>query len=113
MLQNYSRYRVLQELFDSPRKNFQMRELSRRVKLAQVSVMNHLKALEKEGLILKEKNSIYSTYRANREDKDFKLLKTQNLIQRIHECGLITLLDEKFKPNCIVLFGSASRGEGT
>src|SRR4030042_67441 len=113
MLQNYSRYRVLQEFFDSPRKNFQMREISRRVKLAQVSVINHLKALQKENLILKEKKGVYSTFRANRENEEFKLLKRQNLVLRIHACGLISILDEELKPNCIVLFGSGSRGEDT
>ncbi len=90
-----------------------MRELSRRVKLAQVSVMNHLKALREDGLILKEKKGIYPTFMANRENEDFKLLKKQNLFWRIHKCGLIPFLDEKVKPNCIVLFGSASRGEDT
>lgn len=113
MLQNYSRYRVLQEFFDFPRKDFQMRELSRRIRLAQVSVINHLKALQKDELIIKEKKGLYSTYRANKENEDFKILKKQNIIWRMHKCGLISFLDEKLKPNCIVLFGSASRGEDT
>lgn len=113
MLQNYSRYRVLQEFFDFPRKGFHMRELSRRVKLAQVSVINHLKALQKEGLIIKEEKGIYPTFRANMDSEDFKVLKAQNLVWRVHKSGLISLLDEKLKPNCIVLFGSASRGEDT
>lgn len=113
MLQNYSRYAVLQEFFDFPRKNFQMRELSRRAKLAQPSVINHLKALQNDSLILKEKKGIYSTFRADRENEDFKILKKQNLIWRIHKSGLVSVLDEKLKPNCMVLFGSASRGEDT
>lgn len=104
---------MLQEFFDFPRKSFQMREISRRVKLAQTSVMNHLKALQKEGLIIKEKKGLYSTYTANKEDADFKLLKRQNISWRMHKSGLIPFLDDKLKPNCIVLFGSASRGEDT
>jgi len=113
MLQNYSRYRILQEFFDFPRKSFQMREISRRVKLAQPSVVNHLKVLQKDGLIVKVEGGIYPAFKANRENEDFKLLKEQNLVWRIHRCKLISLLDEKLKPNCIVLFGSASRGEDT
>lgn len=113
MLQNYSRYIVLQEFFDFPRKNFQMRELSRRARLAQPSVINHLKALQKGGMILKEEKGIYATFRANRESEDFKLLKKQNLLWRIHKCGIISVLDEKLKPNSMILFGSASRGEDT
>jgi len=104
---------LLQEFFDFPRKNFQMRELSRRAKLAQPSVINHLKALQKDGLILREKKGIYFTFAANRESDDFKLLKKQNLLWRIHKCGIISVLDEKLKPNCVVLFGSAARGEDT
>src|SRR3989344_6654603 len=113
MIQNYSRYKVLQEFFNYPRKDFQMREISRNVKLAQVSVINHLKALVKESLIIKEKKGTYSTYRANKENEFFKLLKKQNLELRIYSSSLISALDEKLKPNCIVLFGSASRGEDT
>lgn len=104
---------VLQEFFDFPRKNFQMRELSRKAKLAQPSVINHLKVLQKDGLILKEKKGIYFTFAANRESEDFRLLKKQNLVWRIHKCGIISVLDEKLKPNCMVLFGSAARGEDT
>lgn len=113
MLQNYSRYRLLQEFFDSPRKNFHLRELSRRLKLAPVSIILHLKALEREGLVSKEKTDLYPTFRANRDDDEFKLLKKQNLVWRLHKGGLVSFLEEKLKPNCIVLFGSASRGEAT
>jgi predicted nucleotidyltransferase len=90
-----------------------MREVSRRARLAQASVINHLKALKKEGLVVKEKKGTYSTYRANRENSEFRLLKKQNLVWRISKCGLASFLEEKFKPNCIVLFGSGSRGEDT
>lgn len=90
-----------------------MRELSRRVKLAQVSVINHLTALIKEGLVLKEKKGLYPSFRANRENKEFKLLKRQNLVWRIYKSGLMDVIDERVKPNCIVIFGSGSRGEDT
>jgi len=103
----------LQEFFDWPRKDFQMREISRRVRLAQVSVMRHLAALQKAELVVKEKKGIYPTFRANRENEDFRLLKMQNLVWRIHESGLVVALDERFRPNCIVLFGSGARGEDT
>lgn len=111
MLQNYSRYRLLQEFFDYPRKNFHLRELSRRLKLAPPSVVNHLKALETDGLVSKEKTGLYPTFRANRDNDAFKLLKKQNLVWRLPGCGLVSFLEERLTPNCIVLFGSASRGE--
>ncbi len=90
-----------------------MRELSRRVKLAQVSVISHLKALVKEELIIKEKEGLYPSYRAHREAEHFKLLKKQNMQWRIYQSGLVEYLDQKLKPTCMVLFGSAARGEDT
>ena len=113
MIQNYSRYKLLERFFDFPKKDFQMRELSRMIKLAQVSVINHLKYLVGEELIIKERKSIYPSFRANRDNEMFKLLKKQNLVLRIKTSGLLDFLDEKLKPNCIVLFGSASKGEDT
>lgn len=111
MLQNYSRYRILQEFFDFPRKDFQMRDLSRRTKIAQPSVIIHLKALLKENLIVKEKKGIYPTFRANREDEMFKFYKKTNLILRIKQIGLLDYLQDSCMPDVIILFGSASKGE--
>ena len=111
MLQKYSRYKILQEFFDFPRQDFQMREIARRTKLAQVSVINHLKALVNEGLILKEKKGLYPTFRANRDSKLFRVHKTFNLILRLHESGLLNHIYDSCIPDCIILFGSAARGE--
>ena len=113
MIQNYSRYKLLQEFFDFPKKDFQVRELSRRIKLAQISVTNHLNLLLKETLIIKEKKHTYPSFRANIDSELFKLLKKQNLLFRIQTSGLLDMLEKEFKPNCIILFGSASRGEDT
>ncbi len=111
MIQKYSRYKILQEFFDFPRKNFHMRELSRRIKLAQPSVINHLKALVKEDLILKEKRGIYPTFRANRDNELFRIYKKTNLLLRMHQTNLINYIYDSCLPDSIVLFGSASNGE--
>ena len=111
MIEKYSRYRILQEFFDFPRKNFQIRELSRNTKLAQISVINHLKALNKEKLIIKENKGIYPAYLANRENEFFKIYKKADLILRLHKIGLVDDLYDSCLPSTIVLFGSASKGE--
>lgn len=103
----------MQEFFDAPKKGFYIRELSRKVGLAQISVMNHLNALCKDGFIVKEKGGIYNVFKANRENSQFKLLKQQNMIWHLHASGLISYLEETVHPTCVVLFGSASRGEDT
>jgi len=111
MIQKYSRYRILQEFFDFPRKNFQMRELSRRTEIAQPSVINHLKELLKENLIIKEKKSIYPTFRANREDDMFKIYKKMDLLLRLKQTGLLDHIYDSCLPDTMILFGSASKGE--
>lgn len=103
----------MQEFFDSPTKDFQMREISRRVKIAQPSVMKHLHALVKEKLILREKRGIYPTFRANRDDERFRLYKKTNMFLRIYESGLGDYLYDHCLPSAILLFGSAAKGEDT
>ena len=111
MLQNYNRYRILQEFFDFPTKGFLIRELSRRTKIAQPSVINHVKALLEEDLIIKEEAKPYPLFKANRENERFKILKTFNLILRMNSYGLLDYIWDNTFPNVIVLFGSASKGE--
>ncbi|MCK4589580.1 MAG: nucleotidyltransferase domain-containing protein [Nanoarchaeota archaeon] len=109
MLQKYNTYKILELFFDFPTKNFQLREISRRVKLGLPSVINHVKLLEKEEFIKKEKGNIYDNYKANKTSK-FKLYKKTNLLLRLDECGLLYFLKEKLTPDVIVLFGSAVQG---
>jgi len=102
---------MLQEFFDFPRKDFQMREISRRIKVSQPSVINHLKALINEELIIKEKKGIYHTYRANRDNELFRAYRKTNLILRLYQTRLINYIYDNCIPNAIILFGSASKGE--
>ena len=111
MIQKYSRYKILQQFFDFPRKNFQMREISRKTKISQPSVINHLNALLKEKLLLKEKKGIYFSFQANRENELFKLYKKFDLIYKLNNNGLLDYIYDACTPNAIILFGSASKGE--
>lgn len=111
MIQEYSRYRILQEFFDFPNQNLHMREISRNTKITQPSTSLHLKVLVKEGLILKEKKGLYPTYRANRDNELFKVYKRLNLILRIHQTKLLDYISDTCSPRVVILFGSASLGE--
>ena len=111
MIQNYTRYKILQEFFDSPRKNFQMREISRITKISHPSVIVHLKALLKDRLILKEKKGIYPTFCSNRESELFKLYKRMNLLIRMQQIGLSDYIYNACMPDVILVFGSAAKGE--
>ena len=111
MIQKYNKYIILQEFFYFPRKDFQMREISRITKIAQPSVINYLKSLIDEGLIVKEKKGIYPSFKANRDNESFKLYKKLNLIQQIYKSHLISYIYDSCLPSTIILFGSASKGE--
>lgn len=110
MLQNYTAYRILRLFFDYPTKSFQLREISRMLKLGMPSVKLHIDRLEKEEFIKREKRGTYASYRASGNEK-FMLYKKTDMLLRLHESGLIEFLADELSPNAIVFFGSASRGE--
>lgn len=111
MLENYNRYKILEEFFDYPTKKFQLRELARNTDVSLPSVKNHIEELVKENFIKKVKTGTYPGYKAKRNEK-FKLYKKLDLIRRLHEIGLVKYLKEKLdEPDAIVIFGSAAYGE--
>jgi len=116
MLQKYNKYKVLKIFFEDPKPEgigFQLREISRKIKLAPVSVKNYLEELEKEGMIKKSKHRIHKfpVYYANRENEKFLFYKKIDNIITLEESGLIDYLDDECTPDTIILFGSAARGE--
>lgn len=113
MIQKWSRYRVLQQFFDFPRKAFFIRELSRNTKLAQTAIRVNLKGLFAEGLIRTDKSGLYHSFRADRGSKLFRLLKSQNIVLRLYQTGVLGVFEKVAYPSCIVLFGSAVLGEDT
>lgn len=111
MIEKYSRYKLLREFFIFPTKSFQMRELSRKTKMSQPSVINNLKILQKENLVLKENKGIYPSYKANRDNSLFKIYKKNDLLLKFESTGFLNYIYDSFLPNSIILFGSASKGE--
>lgn len=112
MFGKYSKYRVLRLFFDSPKKGFHQREISRLIKLGQPSVKAALESLEKDGLVKKLKEGIYPTYFASLT-RAYKLYKKCDMLARLEESGLVEFIADHTTPDSIVLFGSASRGEDT
>ena len=116
MLKKDNIIKVLEVFFDNPLTEgigFQLREISREIKLAPKSVKLYLQELERVNLIVKRKHRLhnYPVYYANRDNNYFKFLKKLNMMRRIKESGLLDYLADKCMPDAIVLFGSASRGE--
>ncbi|MEK6933058.1 MAG: nucleotidyltransferase domain-containing protein [Nanoarchaeota archaeon] len=109
MLQNNNSYRVLELFFKFPRKDFQLRQVSRLTKIALPSTKKYLENLVKNKLILENKETLYKSYDANIENKDFRLYKKISTLLKLKE--FIEELEEKINPDVIILYGSTSRGE--
>ena len=103
----------MEQFFDFPRKTFLIREISRNTKLAQTAIRVNLKDLLAEGLITKDNSGLYTGFRAGRDNPSFKLLKSQNTVLRMYQTGVLGMIEKAAYPSCIVIFGSASRGEDT
>lgn len=109
---------MLRVFFDDPKPEglgFSLSEISRRSDLAHTSVKNHLEALESKELIdVREREAggrTYPVYTANWENERFKHYKFLDMLYRIEGSGLLEELEGRMVPDCIVLFGSAARGE--
>ncbi|MBL7147928.1 MAG: nucleotidyltransferase domain-containing protein [Nanoarchaeota archaeon] len=113
LLQFYNLLKVLNVFFDDPIKDFQLREISRKIKLHHKSVLIYIKQLLKSGLIKINKKTLYKSYNANTENPMFqRYKKTINQI-KLYESGLIEYLYEGLMPKCIVVFGGYAKGTDT
>lgn len=102
MGQDYQKWdKILDLLFEYPDKEFTIREISKKVRIPHSTVQRYIVALKAKGLIKENK--------AN-QDYYFKFMKYQFITKKIVESGLISYL-AKLTPSCIILFGSAQKGE--
>lgn len=109
MIQKCNYSRVLEVFFKEPTKIHFIREVGRKISLAQTSVRNHIKELEKEGLIIKKESHPFDGFIANREDEKFLFYK-----QAYNFYSLFDVKKEiiyKIAPKAIVFFGSYQKGE--
>lgn len=115
MYQKNNKYKVLKIFFDdpNPREGFQLREISRKTRIAPTSVKRYLKEMEKENLIKKWRGrpQSYPIYFPNRDSEKYRFCKKIDIISRINESGILKCLDNNCSPDVVILFGSASRGE--
>jgi len=114
MLQNCTIWNVAKVFFDEPTKYHGLREISRKANLAHTSVKNHLKKLKEENIINEEKefqgDRTYPKYKVS-QSENYSFYKKIDILSRIKESGLLEFLEKKYAPDCIVLFGSASKGD--
>jgi len=111
MLSDYNKWNVLTVFFNDPLKEFGLRELSRKAKLAPKSVNNYLKELIKKELVILRREDKRPFYKANRDNKEFIFYKKTNNQLILQSTGLIDYIYDQCLPDVIILFGSFSKGE--
>ncbi len=103
--------KTLEIFFLEPTNIHFIREISRKIKLAQSSVRNHINFLLKENIIIKKTSSPFDGFIANRENEDFIFYKRIYNYSSLK--GLKDFIVKTCYPKSIVLFGSYFRGEDT
>jgi predicted nucleotidyltransferase len=99
------------QFFSHPMAKFGIRGLSRETGLDTKTVMKYLNQFMKRKLIIKRSETgKYPYYEANRNAFIYKHEKSEIIIKKIFESGLIDYLQDKLSPNVIVLFGSVQKG---
>lgn len=108
---NISGQKLMRIIFENPTYRFHIRELARLTKLNPNTIINISNALEKQGLIKKEKRKHLTEIYANIENKDFIIKKRIFNILQLYNSELVDFLIKKYSPEAISVIGSYSRGE--
>ncbi|MBI2043766.1 nucleotidyltransferase domain-containing protein [Candidatus Pacearchaeota archaeon] len=109
MIQKCSLIAVLEVFFKEPTSIHFVREIGRKISLAQTSVRNHIKELEKNGLVVRQESKPFDGLVANRENEKFIFYKR---VYNMHSlCDLKDSIVQLMHPRAIIVFGSYQRGE--
>ena len=115
MLQKCTIFKVAGVFFDEPSKSHSLMGISRDIKLAHTSVINHLTELIRLKIIKvqieKKGKRDFPVYSANTEEESYKKYKKIYNLFKIEESGLVNYLKDRFMPQSVILFGTYSRGE--
>jgi predicted nucleotidyltransferase len=102
---------LMQYFFQHPSSTVGVRELSRALALPVASVQRELQRLTKEQLILRLSSSHYDVYQANISNRNYIFEKKFFIIKQIIVSDLLDILNKKYFPRLVVLYGSCASGE--
>lgn len=97
--------------FLHPMAQYGVRELARVTRTDTKTVMKYLQELVKKKIVIKnQEKGKFPYYEANRISYLYRHEKSEILIKKIIESGLIEFLEQQLSPKSIVLFGSIQKG---
>ncbi len=109
-------WKTIAVFFKEPTREFSLKEIGKRSRLAHTSTKQNLTKLIRKKLVKKREEKrgrrIFPYYSADRNEKFMKYKKTHNHLE-LMESGVVEYIEERIMPRCIVLFGSYQRGEDT
>jgi predicted nucleotidyltransferase len=97
--------------FDSPSREFHLRELARLMKRNPVTIKKHMKDFVKSGVIQCKKERNLEIYRSNSENFLYKEYKKIYNRLNIIDSGIIEFLEKELTMPTVVVFGSFAHGE--
>lgn len=113
MITKNNELKVMELFYKYPNKSFHIREIARLVHLSSTGIINIVKRLKAEGLIVSEKRNMIEEIKPN-FDGPFNLLKRLYNLYSIYSSGLINEIKKFYEqPSAIILFGSYSNGTDT
>lgn len=104
---------ILKIFFESPSKEFNVREIARIVKIAPATASKQLKNFYLQEILKEKKERNLNLYKANFDSDYYIDLKRFYNIRKIKDSGLIKELNEFYLKPTIILFGSAFYGLDT
>ena len=100
---------ILGVFFNDSEKGFQIREVSRILKINPTTIREYLNIFVKKGYLKVEERGVYPAYYSN-INKKYTNLKAFYNLELIRKSGIVEFLEKEYSYPAIVLFGSFSSG---
>ena len=104
---------LLKIFFESPSREFNVREVARLLKIAPATASRRLKNLSRDKILKQRDERMLKLYKANMDNDGYRNLKVFYNIDKIKKSGLIEELNKFYLKPSIILFGSLSNGFDT
>ncbi len=104
---------ILELFFETPSKEYNVREVARVVHIAPATASSYLKQLEKEEILIYRKVKQLDFYKANLDSDKYRDLKVYFLVRKLRESGFLNALNQFYLKPTIILFGSCMCGLDT
>ncbi len=103
--------RLALPFFLHPMAQYGVRELGRMTHTDTKTVMKYLRELLAKKIIARrQEKGKFPRYEANRTSYLYQHEKSEFVVKKIFESGIIEFLEQQFSPKAIVLFGSVQKG---